>query len=237
MDIKEVFDRNTQIRAFRLVNSFFYKGALPGKEGEIREFKDGHYKFISGHWKKQDGIEGQKKEGDSEELTKFKSQLIRCEEKLEHYKKKKQEDEAFTTDETKDFAYQKQFKEHLKIAIAKLEKKGIESKEIEKKGEHTYKDYAEYGPVNKYILVELNSGKKIKIEPGKLKGGEKAYQTILKVFEENKIDMINKIIDKMVENLGEPPVKKEKTYAQLVDEAVENGRSTIQYGGQTIVIT
>jgi hypothetical protein len=116
-DINKTFQFNQLLRNLSLNSQFLEKAVIPGREGETKEFKDGLYKFTEGHWKK---IKEDKNEGD---LIKFKTQLEKTNDKLAKYNKQKEDDIAFTTDDKKDYNYQKQFKIYLETAIKKLENK------------------------------------------------------------------------------------------------------------------
>ena len=55
---KQIFNQN--------IENSFEKAVLPPKEGEVRKYKDGDYKFSSGHWKKVKQSEEKKVENKSE---------------------------------------------------------------------------------------------------------------------------------------------------------------------------
>jgi hypothetical protein len=81
-----------------------------------------------------------------------------------------------------------------------------------------YKDWDEF--VNPhYINVHLKNGKKLKIEKSKIKGGSNAYHMILKAFNDNNYGITNKIVNAMVDKLGESST----TFKEQVTEAEDCG--------------
>ena len=65
-----------------------------------------------------------------------------------------------------------------------------------------YKDWDQFEKPSK-IKVYLNNGKTLEINPLRLKGGKRVYDTILQAFIDDRFDITNKVIQGMTNNLSE----------------------------------
>ena len=72
----------------------------------------------------------------------------------------------------------------------------------EAKEQSLYKDWDQFEKPSK-ILVYLNNGKTLEITPLKLKGGKRVYDAILQAFIDDRLDITNKVIQGMTNNLSE----------------------------------
>lgn len=85
-----------------------------------------------------------------------------------------------------------------------------------------YKDWDEF--VNPhYIIVYLKNGKKIKIQRSRVKGGNSVYHAILKAFNDNNYKITNKVVNGMIDRLGE----------SMVTEKAPCWKGYTQYGMKT----
>jgi hypothetical protein len=78
----------------------------------------------------------------------------------------------------------------------------FESPMNEAKEQSLYKDWDQFEKPSK-IKVYLNNGKTLEITPLKLKGGKRAYNAILQAFIDDRLDITNKVIQGMTNNLSE----------------------------------
>ena len=88
-----------------------------------------------------------------------------------------------------------------------------------------YKDWDEF--VNPHhIIVHLKNGKKLKIARSRVKGGNTAYHAILKAFNDNNYIITNKIVNAMMDNLGESVNEATdfKVYHKSYTEAIQTAK-------------
>jgi hypothetical protein len=78
----------------------------------------------------------------------------------------------------------------------------VKSSMNEAKEQSLYKDWDQFEKPSK-IKVYLNNGKTLEITPLKLKGGKRAYNAILQAFIDDRLDITNKVIQGMTNNLSE----------------------------------
>jgi hypothetical protein len=78
----------------------------------------------------------------------------------------------------------------------------VKSSMSEAKEQSLYKDWDQFEKPSK-ILVYLNNGKTLEITPLKLKGGKRVYDAILQAFIDDRLDITNKVIQGMTNNLSE----------------------------------
>ena len=78
----------------------------------------------------------------------------------------------------------------------------VKSSMNEAKEQSLYKDWDQFEKPSK-ILVYLNNGKTLEITPLKLKGGKRVYDAILQAFIDDRLDITNKVIQGMTNNLSE----------------------------------
>jgi hypothetical protein len=78
----------------------------------------------------------------------------------------------------------------------------VKSSMNEAKEQLLYKDWDQFEKPSK-IKVYLNNGKTLEITPLKLKGGKRAYNAILQAFIDDRLDITNKVIQGMTNNLSE----------------------------------
>jgi hypothetical protein len=82
----------------------------------------------------------------------------------------------------------------------------VKSSISEAKEQSLYKDWDQFEKPSK-ILVYLNNGKTLEITPLKLKGGKRVYDAILQAFIDDRLDITNKVIQGMTNNLSETKSK------------------------------
>jgi hypothetical protein len=78
----------------------------------------------------------------------------------------------------------------------------VKSSMNEAKEQSLYKDWDQFEKPSK-ILVYLNNGKTLEITPLKLRGGKRVYDAILQAFIDDRLDITNKVIQGMTNNLSE----------------------------------
>lgn len=90
-----------------------------------------------------------------------------------------------------------------------------------------YKDWDEF--VNPhYIIVYLKNGKKLKIDRRRVKGGNAVYHTILKAFNDNNYKITNKVVNNMMDNLGEGVTEAISRDAAYIHGILQTGQDSAQ---------
>lgn len=90
-----------------------------------------------------------------------------------------------------------------------LKKYLAENKLLQGSEDSIYVDWEEYVNPN-FIVVTLKDNKKLKIKEKSIKGGARTYQALLQAFNENRYDLLNPIISKMIQNLSKPQTELEE---------------------------